>query len=359
MPVSYRFHTLPICNILSDDSIDIPAHQRPEIWDVNRKIELIDTIMRGLPILPLVLYEELIDGKRIRWLEDGQQRYLSASGFKGDKFKARTSSGEYKLYSELNAEEKAKFNYYNMPVMTYENASEEERLHVFQYMQNGVSLKSGQRFHAMQSISPIVRYAKETFMMGNNERVSKVFGFGNKPVKDTKTKKTLENAMAIAGGLVLGTGFITTSYDIIGPQLLKNIPPTAEIALNVLLEIYESVQTKSAWCNKELKRYQWPVGKITGYVLWSILHCMCFDGNIEALTEGWVSFLLHVRANRNLLKILYKNKPSSRNWTSQRWRTGFENIFTGGPTAAVFNDNILSEDISEVNESLDDDDDDT
>lgn len=362
MPVSSRFHTILVLYILADDSIEIPVHQRPEIWDNKRKRELIDTIFRGLPMPPLVFRETINNGKRTRWLEDGQQRYWSCRRYTEDKFSARTSSGEYKFYSELNADEKASFNFYQMPVLTYENASEEDSLRIFQYLQNGVPLKSGQRFHAIQSISPIVSYAIDTFLMYKNQRVAKVFGLGTKPVRDTSTKKMLENAMALAGGLIIGPGFITTSHDILGPRLTDHIPQEnvqkADTVLNHVLDIYESVQIKSAWNNKELKKYNWPVGKITGYILWSVLICMSSDGDNKALAEGWVKFLLEVRANPKILKILHKDKPSSRNWTSQRWSIGFENIFSGGPAAAVFNEEILLENISGNNDNDNDTDDD-
>jgi hypothetical protein len=295
---------------------------------------------------PLIFCEEVEDGKRTRWLEDGQQRYWSIYRYKQDKFHARTASGEEKLYSELSPDEMACFNWYQMPVLTYENASREDRLYMFQYLQNGVQLTSGQRFHAMQSMSPIVRYAIKTFLDGN-DRVSKVFGFGTKPMKDNKSKTPLQNAMALAGGLALGPGFITTSYEILGPELSKDVPDTANTALEVLLNIYEVVQTKSAWSNSERKKYQWPVGKITGYILWSILECARMEGDMDALSAAWVSFLQDLRGKRNVINILHKHKPSSRNWTSERWRKGFENIFTGGPAAAAFNTDALSETGSE------------
>jgi hypothetical protein len=338
----HRNFTTSVRDILSweaDGLLRIPAHQRPEIWSIRKKSEFISTLLNGLPIPSLILHEKVEDGKLVRSLEDGQQRFWSLKRFKDNLFKARTYSHEDKSYSDLSPEERASFNSYSIPVMAYENATEEERLRMFQYLQNGVPLTSGQRFNAMRSVSPLVRYATSTFM-GENRRVSSIFGFGKKSLQDNKSKTQLSNAMALAGGIALGPSFMTTSYEILGPELHKPIPDKTNILEN-LITIYESAQEKKQWTPAELKKYQWPIGKITGYILWSLIECDDSKGDIEALKLGWITFLILLRKNINLLDVLHKKKPSSRNWTSERWKIGFYNIFIGGPTSARLNEEAL------------------
>ncbi len=354
MPANSRFHTISVRDLLTDESIQIPVHQRPEIWDSKRKSALVQTILSGLPMGLLIIFETTENGKRIRWLEDGQQRYWSIFRYKQDAFQTNVKGFE-KFYSELNADEQACFNWYQIPVLTYENVTTEERLYIFQYLQNGVPLTSGQRFHAIMELSPLVRFAQE-MMSGNTPlaaRISSAFGFGSKPLKDNKSKTQLQNAMAIVGGLSLGPGFITSSYDILGPRLLDDIQSHTHVVLDKLLSIYEYVQLTSAWSNAELKKYQWPVGKITGYILWSLHECMHVGGDIDSLCRGWIRYLLIVRSDRKKLNILHKNMPSSRNWTSERWRTGFDNVFQGGPGAAALNDSALTEDAPDQSDTED------
>ena len=339
MPVSTRFHTLSVRDLLSDAAILIPAHQRPEIWKEEKKAGLVHTVLAGLPLGMLIFHESMENGQRTRWLEDGQQRYWSIFRYRQDAFKATLPTGEKKLYSELNPDEQARFNWYQIPVLTYENATQEERLYIFQYLQNGVPLTSGQRFHAMSAISPLVRYAQQ---LSTDEQVIRVFGLGS-TLRENQSKTQLQNAMAITGGLCIGAGFITTSYDILGPELLKGVPADASDTLDTLLSIYEAVQEASPWSNRELKKYQWPVGKITGYILWSIIECKENAGNMDALIQAWIMYLGHVRSDRRTLNVLHKGKPASRNWTSERWRTGFENIFVGGVANAILNEEALTE----------------
>jgi hypothetical protein len=354
MPVNSRFHTISVRDLLADESVQIPVHQRPEIWDVKRKSALVRTVLNGLPMGLIIVFETVENGKRTRWLEDGQQRYWSMFRYRNDAFRA-DAKGIEKFYSELTAEEQACFNWYQIPVLSYENVTPEERLYIFQYLQNGIPLTSGQRYHAIMEMSPLVRLAQE-LMFGNtiwNARFAKAFGFGSKPLKDNKSKTQLQNAMAIVGGLALGPGFITTSYEILGPELIKEVPGQTMATLDSLLKIYEKVQDESAWSNAEIKKYQWPVGKITGYILWSLLECVCLEGDIEQLSGAWIAYLLRIRSDRKKLNILHKDMPSSRNWSSERWRIGFDNVFIGGPSSAVLNEGALCIDAPEALDSDD------
>lgn len=355
MPVHFHHSQLQVRDILDDSSIEIPLHQRPEIWNEKHKSELINSVLLNFPMPSFIFYDSFDEGKRIRALEDGQQRYWSLVRYKEDKFMALTASGDKKLYSELDPDERAQFNRYCIDAIIYENATKEERLHMFQHLQNGIQLTSGQRFHAMLPISPIVAYAMNTFM-GGNERVAKVFGFGNKPIKDTPSKTQLQNAMAIAGGLALGPSFITTSYDILGPELVHDMSDQSDYICDTLFTIYETAQkAKNAWNVAQVKKYHWPVGKITGYILWSILECLRIGGDMQLLINAWVSFLTHIHSDINKLAILHKDKPSSRNWTSERWHKGFHNVFVGGPGSAFLNEDAIAEYESENDQSSDTD----
>jgi hypothetical protein len=359
MPISFTVNPRPIKDLLvgtpgsngevkNDAFVNIPIHQRPEIWDVSKKQRLVRTVLDGRPMPTLTIREATENGLRIRWLEDGQQRYWSLKRYTEDVFVAELPDGSNKKYSELSPAEKAAFDHYPVFIMTYEGATEKQKYEMFQDLQESKPLTTGQRFHAMTEMSPIVRYAKESFLYGASplaHRCRAIFGLPDAP-KDTKTMTLLQNAMAIAGGLCISPDFITTSYDYMGKHLIEPVPHTASSALERLLNIYESVEAISPWSKKTRRDYYWPLGKLTGYVLWSITVCQRAGGNMDKLSAGWINYLLSVHTNRALLANLTYNKPSSRNWNSERWEVGFSNIFDGEPanptlkviTAAVNDD---------------------
>lgn len=211
----YDFNTRCVSEILNDDSIKIPEHQRPEMWSSKRQEALIETIMSGRPMPNLTFRFTVEDSQIVHWMEDGQQRYISMKKFWEDKL-----AWNGRFFESFTEQHKVHFLSYKVCVMTYKNATLEDTIRIFDDFQNGVPLSPGQRFHA-RCATPLVRYARNRFLTrdeGFYTRMTSIFG-QHDHTKDTKTKKLLMNAMALAGGVAHGINFITTSYDILGPIL--------------------------------------------------------------------------------------------------------------------------------------------
>jgi hypothetical protein len=332
MPVHYDFNTRNINDILTDESIQIPEHQRPEMWKEKRQSGLINTIMSGLPMPNITLREEIVDNKRIRWLEDGQQRFISIKKFYENKLQWNTTH----YYKDLTEEQKRKFQIYKICILTYDNASQDETIHIFDSFQNGVALTPGQRFHARLE-TPLVKYARDRLLTPEkhfHQRAVSVWG-PHRFSDDTKTKKILVNAMAIAGGVAHGVEHITTSYDILGPKLIETFDVTfADSILDKLLSVFEGADAIHAITIADKKK-QWDAGKITGYILYSLLQ---FPDSHEDIIDGWIGYLVSLRNGTSSLSILHTNMPPSRNWNSNRWRIGYENVFEGLPDVIETNE---------------------
>jgi uncharacterized UPF0146 family protein len=332
--LSYDFSSRTIKNLLEDDSIDIPDHQRPEMWSRDRQQRLIKTIMDGLPIPNLILNDTITNGKRVRWLEDGQQRYISMKKFMDNKL-----DYENVHYKDLDENHRFKFLTYKIAILTYENATRAEIIQIFDNVNNGVPLSPGHRFHARLD-SPLVKFARERILTPEKHfyaRASAIWG-AHPFNKDTKTKRSLMNAMALAGGAAHGVECITTSYDVLGP-LLHN-PFDAEKAdgfLDKLISVYEAADAVYAITPADKKK-QWEAGRISGYILASLIHDYTPD-----LVQMWSTYLVNVRKGDDSLAVLHAKKPASRNWNSNRWRIGYENVFVTRPTE-LEEDDVSSED---------------
>ena len=68
------FNTVTLCNLFDKGVVKIPGFQRNYIWDIKRASKLIESILIGIPIPQLFLYEK---AKNEYLLIDGQQRYSS------------------------------------------------------------------------------------------------------------------------------------------------------------------------------------------------------------------------------------------------------------------------------------------
>jgi hypothetical protein len=317
--LQYEFITRSTREILEDDSNDIPEHQRPEMWQPKRQEGLIETIMSGRPMPNLTFRFDIVDGNVKHWLEDGQQRYKSMK-----KFYENIIPWKGRYYRDLTDMEKVHFLSYKISILMYKNATLDETIRIFDDFQNGVALTPGQRFHA-RIATPLVRYARGRFLTrgeGFYDRMTAVFG-PHDYTKDTKTKRVLMNAMALAGGVAHGIHFITTSYDILGPMLTKEFDEAAADArVNRLLSIFERADATIA-INGTQKKRQWDAGNLSGYILATLLE---FPDDVETWSDRWVEYIVDMREGTRSIGLLHHGMPASRSWNAARWRIGYMNL---------------------------------
>jgi uncharacterized protein with ParB-like and HNH nuclease domain len=77
------FNVITIFNFIESGSVEIPGFQRNFVWDIGRASKLIESIILGLPIPQIFLYEK----DRNRFLViDGQQRLMSIYYFMKQRF---------------------------------------------------------------------------------------------------------------------------------------------------------------------------------------------------------------------------------------------------------------------------------
>ena len=303
--------------MINDAKVDIPVHQRPYVWLPRQATAFMETIMDGMPTLNLILYEEVVDGKIVRWLEDGQQRFMTVKKFFNGDF-GDSVKWNNKKFDEFSQDEKTRFENYMFTITTMEDVPYERRVALFQAIQEGVPLTNGQRFHAYAH-SPLVMFAKS--ILSNPECV-KVWG----ALKDDPKKKNLANAVAIASGLAFqNIDAITSSYDILGKNgfLAKEFnQDDADVRLFKLLSVYHRADELCPTTITK-KKPQFDTGKYNGYILYS----MCIpDRNWDVDKEMFAQFIARVRREKTAMSILAWKKPPTRNWNSGRWSQGVWNL---------------------------------
>jgi len=326
--ISYDIVTKTVRDIMTEwgnETIQIPAHQRDEIWPAKRKEALVENTMLGLP-MPNITFSHTIEGdKEIYWLEDGQQRCWSLRRFHENSLAWR---GRY--YKDLTFDEQMRFMTYKVHVLVFRNATKEQTITIFDNFQNGVALTPGQRFHARQA-TPLVDFARKSLLIpgsGFYDRATSVWG-PHKHTDDKKQKNFLKNAMALIGGAAHGVEYITTSYDLLGPILTKEFDvEKARDRIDTLLSIFEEADRQHP-ITLGAKKKQWPAGSLNGFILFSLIQ---YADRQDLLVEGWVNFLVQLRRGEKVLKSsLHANSPKNNNLNSTKWRIGYENIFVAAP----------------------------
>nr|WP_122013184.1 DUF262 domain-containing protein [Maliibacterium massiliense] len=77
------FNVQTLYSLIDHGVIQMPPFQRNYVWDIRRASKLIESIILGLPIPQLFLYEK---GRNNFWVIDGQQRLLSIYFFMKQRF---------------------------------------------------------------------------------------------------------------------------------------------------------------------------------------------------------------------------------------------------------------------------------
>lgn len=88
---------LTIVNFLESGSMKIPAFQRNYVWDRKRASKLIESLLIGLPVPQVFLYEE---SRNSFLVIDGQQRLLSLYFFSKGRFPRSNMRGHLRSYIE-------------------------------------------------------------------------------------------------------------------------------------------------------------------------------------------------------------------------------------------------------------------
>ena len=314
----YEYGVSSIGALIGDESLEIPEHQRGEMWNFKRQESLIETIMLGHPMPNLMRRAVVVDGCIIHYLEDGHQRYITMK-----KFNEGNLVWKGRRYADLTEHERMHFHTYTISMLTYRGGTIADVIRIFDVIQNGVPLNPGQRFHSRIN-TPLVKYARQIITPGTQfyARITSVFGAHNYAY-DTISKKMLMNAMALAGGAAHGINFITTSYDILGPKLMDEFDEAvANNRIDKVLCIFERADALKAITLQQQKK-QWNVGQLTGYILASLVK---YPEDADVWSDKWVSYICDIRDGTSSIDILHYNKPASRNWNEERWRIGLENI---------------------------------
>ena len=315
MPIKYTTTQWDIRKILvwrSKAKLRIPMHQRGNAWNREHEISLIDTIYRGLPISSITLSSVDLSGNNVHFIEDGKQRLNTLEKFFANKIDL---DGAY--YISLPKEVQEEFLNYKIPILIYSNATEEERIEIFDRLQNGILLSYGERFHSIRFLSPMVSFTCEILLNTTallQPKIEKVWG--KRILEDesgrgdgTKRYKVMREAVCIVSACLWTTEYYSENYDILREKLRKPLSDEqknkAIRLLTKLIEIYELAidsifpNHEVAVKGKKLTDSFWAPKNFSGYILYSLWE---FPSKWDALTAKWVTFLIRYRLKTSLLK---------------------------------------------------------
>lgn len=355
----------------------IPPHQREFCWDLGRQQKFIQSILKGYPIPSILMSKRRTDVQAT--LEDGRQRITTASRFRNNLFGV-VLEGLVRKYEDLTALDQLRFDVVEVTIMTFMNATDEDRIQIFDWHQNGAPLSPGERYHAHHA-TPLIAFVKAQLMTpgsGYHDRAAAIWGIRGDPVSppegfitSDKRRKWLLSATALVLGLTFGPANATKKYEPEKGFMTAEFPPAKQAAvcrdLERILEIYEAVDTRCpARTPRKWLNAQWDLGNFTGYILYSLstqareAHDAVQAGRpidvrvpLESVyrpnsladdpdewvfvRDTWIEYLVRVRREINenptrkikavLEKCIHAGLSAARSWTNERWEDGYLRVF--------------------------------
>lgn len=129
--------------------IAFPEYQRqPNLWSLEKKRLLIDSILRDIDIPKIYFNETKDDGIEV---VDGSQRLWAIWEFVDDGFTFEID-GEPKKYSELNKKQRDTIRNYVLQVTIFEDVEDEYLRELFLRLQLGLLLVTGEKLHAASGL---------------------------------------------------------------------------------------------------------------------------------------------------------------------------------------------------------------
>lgn len=310
-----------LINDLKTDRLIIPDHQRGYVWPEDRQRAFINSVFQGIPTQSIIQKQDSVMS-----LEDGQQRLTTLRRFMDDDLCVPHITEHTDKFSEMKENEKNEIRMYQFAVITYCNASIAQTIHIFDHFQNGVALSNGERVHSMVAISPLASFVKRTLMtsgIGLHDRAATIWGVRD---GEDKRRKNLFMATALCAGLAYGTDAITKKWHDFqqNEYLSKELDEMKVLGLlEKIITIYERAGEGKPKCTKTILNTYWDVGKITGYIAYSLI-----EFPSDELMDGWVKFLADARDYPHKLKsVLQKDNKKARTWNKKRWQLGYLRVF--------------------------------
>lgn len=138
-----------LCESIKEDEIDVnPIWQRKVVWNNKMKKDLVDTIMKGYPINPIVVWDQGLRSVCV----DGKNRLCAINDFKENKFQVRVE-GVDKFFKDLDKREQRRFGLFNIEVRILRSDvwNDNTVREYFQSIQGGAKLNWNERINAIDN----------------------------------------------------------------------------------------------------------------------------------------------------------------------------------------------------------------
>lgn len=262
--------------------LQIPLHQRFYVWAEKNWSNLIDSIMKNYPLPLMVFTDHYINGKRVWYIQDGQQRLITLQHFILGEFPWEKSNDAVLYFKDLSAAERSHFLGFELSFELVDEPTLEQVACIFERLNCGKPLTDNDKFWNRRE-TPIVKFILEELIEHPElKEFFKMYVTGKAKIASGKSRKNLSDIVG-ATIAILRNSFscITTSFDKIGSFVCDQITTSqkkevCDVYKYYFSIIHNSMVNKSIQCPK--KKYI-KLSDMLGLFLFWRLHPEYYDAN--------------------------------------------------------------------------------
>ena len=262
----------------------IHRRNRPYVWNHDMQVKLLDSILKGYYIPPIICSSRIVGSAERREVMEGGNRITTFRKILREEVRPLTPS------------ERQRVEAHPITLVVMCGLTSHDQRVMFRRLNKNVSVSDGQLYSMSEEDSPLVQEAL-AFLNDDHyplrEKITKHF-FDTRTV-DNDGKSNLANAVALVSGAIHGPEFITKSYNIQEPKVESQEPINRNMVVQILgslLETFDMADEEHPLQDKRKRRGQWSVGKWIGAILYD---CLTHQGETRSIQQKWAKYIGSVR----------------------------------------------------------------
>lgn len=269
-----------------DESKPIHIHRRNRafVWSKEMQFKLLDSILQGYYIPPIICSSRIINGVERREVMEGGNRITTFR---------RLLNGDVR---ELTETEARAVESHPITLVVMRNLTSRQTREMFRRLNRSIPVRDGQLYAMSEEDSPLVREALSLLNDDDHplrERITDHF-FDTRN-NDTETKINLENAIALVSGAVHGPEFITKKFEKQEEKVEDQTPINRNrvvIILGQAFDVFRQVDVLVALSDRRKAKSQWTIGNYLGAILYDVLMNL---NSIPLVQQKWITYLCKLR----------------------------------------------------------------
>lgn len=258
---------------------------REYVWNGDMRRKLLNSILNGLYIPPIICSKEIVNGQEILEILDGGNRMNTIWDIYHGKV------------GEMTPDEVFTFKSFPITVVTMSGLDSKTLCEQFRRLNTSIKITDGQMFAMYIDDSPLIKEAHAFLYDESYPLRESINHFVDTVDPDSKTRTNLENAVALISGALYGPRFINKRFDVQEEKLEEKLPIDRDDLTRRLKLVFDCVlkanELSEAPRTKGKRKQEMTIGRWLGPILYDFL---TKDSSLYAkIQEKWAKYIAKCR----------------------------------------------------------------